>query len=254
MISGQGTSTITFTNPTSANAGDYDVVVSGTCSPSATSSPTVALTVNPLPVISLSTSYICLGSVSTILSPTSGGTWISHNPSVATVTDAGVVSAVDVGNVTFTFTTSDATGCSNTTSNLVVDGSCQVVTLTQPAALSATITQDGVTTICSGDATTILVSVSGGTAPYTINGQTQSGNGPFMFTVSPTNTTTFDFSNIIVSDAHNCTSTTTGNVTINVNHAPVFDACPSNQVVSASGTCDAVVNYTATVQEIRHWM
>ena len=36
-ISGQGTNTLTLTNPTAANTGNYDVVVSGTCAPSATS-------------------------------------------------------------------------------------------------------------------------------------------------------------------------------------------------------------------------
>jgi len=45
VISGQGTSTLTLTNPTAADAGSYDVVVSGTCLPAATSS-AVAVTIN----------------------------------------------------------------------------------------------------------------------------------------------------------------------------------------------------------------
>jgi hypothetical protein len=37
VISGQGTNTLTLTAPTAANTGNYDIVVSGTCSPSVTS-------------------------------------------------------------------------------------------------------------------------------------------------------------------------------------------------------------------------
>ena len=48
VISGQGTSTLTLSSPTTADAGSYDVVVSGTCTPSVKSS-SVTLTVNPLP-------------------------------------------------------------------------------------------------------------------------------------------------------------------------------------------------------------
>ena len=246
-ISNETTLTPTYT--AAAGDGTHDVILTlhVSNSPCNDATATYTIHVNALPNVQISQSYICIGSTASILTPNSNGIWVSSDNNIATVTNAGVVTGISAGSVTFTFT-SFATGCSNTTSPFTVDGSCQVVTLTQPPALSATITQDGVTTICSGAPTTILVSVSGGTAPYAINGQAQSGNGPFVFTVNPTNTTTFDFSNIIVSDAHNCTSnSTTGFVSITVNHAPLFDACPSNQVVSASGTCDAVVNYTATV-------
>ncbi|MEO6251872.1 MAG: CHRD domain-containing protein, partial [Ferruginibacter sp.] len=46
---------------------------------------------------------------STTLSPTSGGTWISNNPAVATVTNAGVVNGVSPGSATFTFTSTATT-------------------------------------------------------------------------------------------------------------------------------------------------
>ena len=87
----------------------YTVTVSGIGGCTATASTTV--TVNPLPVITGPTS-VCTGYMIQLL-PSSGGTWISSNNSVATITNAGVVTGVIPGMVTFTFTNT-ATGCSST--------------------------------------------------------------------------------------------------------------------------------------------
>ena len=50
VISGQGTSTLTLTNAIATDAGSYNVVVSGSCAPTVTSS-AVTVTVNALPTI-----------------------------------------------------------------------------------------------------------------------------------------------------------------------------------------------------------
>ena len=87
------------------------------------------------PTVSLVSSAICVGG-STTASPSSGGTWISNNPSIPTITDAGVITAGSTaGTATFTFTESGPNGCSNTTSLLTVDATCQVITLTEPDGL-----------------------------------------------------------------------------------------------------------------------
>jgi hypothetical protein len=75
VVSGQGTSTLTLTNSVVADAGSYDVVVSGTCTPAVTSSP-VTVTVNAAPIAPAFTQVnpTCLvgtGSVS-VTSPVSG--------------------------------------------------------------------------------------------------------------------------------------------------------------------------------------
>jgi len=71
------------------------------------------------PIISMADQEICTGST-TLLTPNIGGTWISNNPSVATVGfSTGVITGVSYGDVTFTFTNT-ATGCSNTSENLHV--------------------------------------------------------------------------------------------------------------------------------------
>ncbi len=64
-------------------------------------------------------SQLCIGEITT-LSPNSGGTWISSNTAVATVTNNGIVTAVSKGDANFVFT-EVATFCvSNRTTNISV--------------------------------------------------------------------------------------------------------------------------------------
>ena len=81
---------------------------------SATSSP---VEVYGLPQVSVPSS-VCLNSTIQ-LSPISGGTWVSSNPSIASITNAGLVTGLASGTVNFTFTNS-TTGCAGTTNNLTV--------------------------------------------------------------------------------------------------------------------------------------
>jgi len=55
--SGTTTATLTLTNPSTAEAGSYDVIVTGTCSPAAISNP-ISVTVNPIvkPTVSITSS------------------------------------------------------------------------------------------------------------------------------------------------------------------------------------------------------
>ena len=93
------------------------VVKNGICN--AVNSSTATVTVNPLPTVGFSgPTSIVVGSTTTIF-PTAGGTWISNNAVKASVTNAGIVTGLDAGTSTFTFTNS-ATGCKNSTSILIV--------------------------------------------------------------------------------------------------------------------------------------
>ena len=120
--------------------------------------------------------------LTTTVSPSSGGTWVSNNPSVASVTNAGVVTAgATGGSATFTFT-STATGCSNTTSAVTVDATCQVITLTQPQVLSATVNSTNLTCFGGNTGAINITSPAGGygTYEYSINGGTNwQGSGSF---------------------------------------------------------------------------
>jgi len=55
------------------------------------------------PVISITgEKLICVGTTTTLF-PTSGGTWTSNNPTIASVTDGGIVTGLADGTATFTF-------------------------------------------------------------------------------------------------------------------------------------------------------
>jgi hypothetical protein len=75
---------------------------------------------NPLPEVSVSDSLVEVGRTLELM-PSTGGTWISSNPAVATVSGS-TVTGISAGSATFTFTET-GTGCSNTTG---------LVTITQP--------------------------------------------------------------------------------------------------------------------------
>jgi uncharacterized repeat protein (TIGR01451 family) len=80
----------------------------------------VALTVVTAPT------QVCIGS-SASLTPTIGGTWISNNTAIATVTDAGLITGISEGSVTFTYTNT-TTGFSSTTSAVTVNALPEIST------------------------------------------------------------------------------------------------------------------------------
>ncbi len=170
-----GTSVITYTN-------------SNGCTNTAT------VTVNARPTVGGPTS-VCIGNNIT-MTPTTGGTWVSSNNGIATITNAGVVTGVAAGTVTFTFTQT-STGCSNTTASVTVLGN-STITLTSAAGTTNQ-------TICVNTAITNITYAIGGTGtganvsglPAGVNGSYSAG----VFTISGTAT---------AAGTHNYTVTTTG--------------------------------------------
>ena len=118
---------IKLTNIQTTNAAGYDVVISssgGLCSEAYSS--IAALTVNSTPVIT-GEADVCIGSTIN-LSPSTDGTWTSSDGTKATINNAGLVTGVAAGSVTFTYTET-ATGCKATSSLVTVN--------TTPAAPAA---------------------------------------------------------------------------------------------------------------------
>ena len=76
-----------------------------------------SITVNPLPAVITGTSSVCVGSSVSLNDLTSGGTWSSGTPAIATVNPSGLVSGSSSGSSTITYFL--ATGCSVNTSILV---------------------------------------------------------------------------------------------------------------------------------------
>ncbi|WP_311202642.1 beta strand repeat-containing protein, partial [Flavobacterium soyae] len=139
-VAGTG-SAISFGSKTVA--GTYTVVATNsTTGCTSDMSGSAVVTVSALPTVSITgSSNICAGSTTT-LSPTSGGTWISNNPAVATVNaTTGVVTSVAAGSATFTFTNSASPNCSATTGAVTVSSLSTVFnsssTYTVPAGVTS---------------------------------------------------------------------------------------------------------------------
>ncbi len=70
------------------------------------------LTVNPLPATITGAASVCVGSTATLTDASTGGTWASGNPLVATVSGSGDVTGISPGTAQITYTI--ATGCIKT--------------------------------------------------------------------------------------------------------------------------------------------
>ena len=107
---------------------------------------TYGVVVNPNPSAPTGTNNVCVGLLTTLTDPTTGGTWSSSNPANGSISVAGVVGGVAAGTTTISYTIA-ATGCFNTLPFTV-------------NALPSAIT--GSPSVCVGSSTTLSSSPSGG--------------------------------------------------------------------------------------------
>jgi hypothetical protein len=222
-VPGATSTTININNATLANGGEYKLSVTfpitqpnnnvgnpSTCTTTSTISR--VLVVNPLPVLS-GPAQVCVGQTINWTADKTG-TWVSNNPSVATINaTTGLVNGVSAGTVTFTFTENvTTTTCSATTPPVTV----------HPLP-TGTIADNSA--ICAGQSTTFTVTLTGtapwnitytdGTTPVTVNGIAAS---PHTITVSPASTSTYTLT--AVSDAHCNATLMTGSAVVTVYPLP----------------------------------
>lgn len=107
---------------------------------------TKTITVNSLPAPIIGSSSVCVGGTTTLTDATSGGTWSSSNPAIATVNAAGVVTGISTGTATITYTAAGS-GC-KVTKTITVTGAAPIV---------------GPSFVCVGSTITLFDSVAGGT-------------------------------------------------------------------------------------------
>ncbi len=106
---------------------------------------TVVATVNALPAVITGTATVCVGSATTLANTTTGGTWSSTFPMIATISSAGVVTGMNVGTTEVSYTL--ATGCRRT----------QLVTVNPtPAAITGTLA------VCAGSGVSLASTTTGG--------------------------------------------------------------------------------------------
>src|SRR5207244_4111333 len=170
-----GTAPYTGTGSFTQGVGSHTYTV--TDANSCTSSTTVTLTEPD--ALSASESHdpiLCFGGTTTVSITAAGGTPPYSGDGAHTGVSAGP----------FSFTVTDANGCST-----VVSG-----TISQPPALRASSSNTAI--LCNGGSSTVTVNASGGTAPYSGTGTFSRSAGTYSYTVT---------------DANSCTATTTGNIT-----------------------------------------
>lgn len=143
------------------------------------------------------------------------------------------------GTATATYTAGNAGGAGHADAMVENGVATAQITVICPS-ITAVVSGGG--SICPGGTASVSVSVTGGTSPYTITldngGGTQSGPGPFTFSVSPAATTTYSISS--GQDAHSCPVTPSGNalVTVGALATPSITASPAS-VYANSGANQA---------------
>ncbi|MFM9050829.1 MAG: T9SS type A sorting domain-containing protein, partial [Bacteroidota bacterium] len=159
-----GTTPYTGTGSFTRSAGTYTFTVTDNSGCTSTTSVTITQPAQLSVSAVASTPIACNGGSTTVVVSASGGTG-PYSGTGSFTRSAG----------TYSFTVTDANGCTATGS----------VTLTQPTAISATATAG--TIACNGGSTTVTVSATGGTAPYTGTGSFTRSAGSYTFTVTDAN-------------------------------------------------------------------
>jgi hypothetical protein len=122
---------------------------------------------------------------------------------------------------TYTYTVTDANGCTATTT----------ITITEPAELVASSSATAI--LCNGGSSTVTVSATGGTAPYTGTGDFTETAGTYTYTVT---------------DANGCTATTTITITEPTVLSATAIATPSTCPTCADGA--VTINSTVQVEQL----
>ena len=107
---------------------------------------TIVVTVNTLPQTISGPGSVCVGQTITLTDLTAGGNWSSSNSSIATVGATGIVTGMNAGTVTITYTNS-TTNCYTTTT----------ITVNPLSAIT------GTTSVCQGSTISLSDGTTGGT-------------------------------------------------------------------------------------------
>ncbi|WP_338872656.1 SdrD B-like domain-containing protein [Spirosoma sp. SC4-14] len=177
-----GTATGTYTVTAVNSAGCY-----GTA--------TGTITVNPLPVVSLSSATICAGTSATLVA-TSGYASYTFSAGLTRIGTTNMATGTTAG--TYSVTAVSSAGCTGVASGT---GLGSITINTNPTAVLTS------TTICAGTPATLTAS---GGSSYVFSNGTSNTTG--ILTVSPTNTTVYS---VTVTSGAGCSAVASGTVTVN---------------------------------------
>ncbi len=215
----------------------------------------VTIDVNPLPTVDISgPNAVCIGETSN-LTPSSGGTWISNNPAVATVNNSGVVTGVSAGTSTFQYTNSSTSCVSNASAQITVHPK-PVVQISGPDSLCIGETSDMLPsnggswvsnnpTVATITSEGLVTAITDGIATFTFtNSVTSCPSDPSdNIVVSPTPSVTITGPSDICQDATTTLSPTAGGTWTSSN--PLVASVSNNGVVTGMSVGSAVFTYVS---------
>src|SRR5690554_2079601 len=188
---------------TGISGGTTTVVYTETASGCSSSASVGNITVNASPIVTIPAGgNVCEGATLN-LSPSTGGTWLSSNASVASVTNAGVVTGIAQGTAVMTFTNT-TTGCTS---------SAAAGTITVNTLPTITVPTDNL--ICEGASLNLEPSIGGTWSSNDVSIATITNNG--VVTGVNQGTTEMIFTNT----ATGCSSIASAG-TVNVNAGPIL--------------------------------
>ena len=138
---------------TGVNAGSSVIRYTVTNGSGCTDSVATTVIINALPVFTQITgnTSICAGKTTQLIETTTGGTWNSISPSVATVDVNGLVNAVKSGTSIIRYSVTNGNGCTDSVAATVTVNALPVI-----AAIN------GTTTICAGKTSQLTETTTGG--------------------------------------------------------------------------------------------
>jgi hypothetical protein len=243
-ITGATSSSYAIASIAPADAGSYDVVITGTCAPSVTSS-TASLTVNTPPVITTQpvSQSACLGSQVTF-SVTATGTGVGYY-------EWTVNNTLITGANSSSYTINSVTPADLGNYQVVTYGTCaplaaasNIVTLTQIAPPAIT-TQPVAQSVCAGSAVNLSVTATGAGLSYQWrkNGVNIGGASSSTYTIASASAADAANYDVIVSGT--CSPSVTSNaVAVSIDPAPAITTQPSSVSVCAGASASFTVAAT----------
>jgi hypothetical protein len=247
-ITGATSATYTIANTTSTDAGNYDVIVTGSCG--SETSNAVSLTVNPATLITTqpSAQTVCAGT-SASFTVAATGTNLSYQ------WRKGGTNITGATNATYTITTTSSTDGGSY--DVIVTGSCgaqtsNAVSLTVNAVTAIT-TQPTAQTSCAGSAATFSVSATGTNLVYQWRkGSTNiTGATAASYTINSVAAADAGYYDVVITGT--CSTVTSNAVTLTVNPVTAITTQPIAQTVCSGSAASFSVTATGSGSLSYQW-